>query len=74
MVFLFGPLVYHGLQAHPSPKVCQSHLLATLTQFLAQLRCETGIPGRNFVTVDVQLFQAGLWVNLEFGRISSSEK
>src|SRR5216683_3626233 len=24
MVFLFGPLVYHRLQAHPSPKACQS--------------------------------------------------
>src|SRR5579864_4286995 len=24
MVFLFGPLLYHCLQAHPSPKVCQS--------------------------------------------------
>jgi len=34
--------------------------LATLTQFFAQLRCETGIPGRNFVTIGVQLFQAGL--------------
>src|SRR5437588_3989333 len=24
-VFLFGPLLYHCLQAHPSPKACQSH-------------------------------------------------
>ena len=31
-----------------------------LTQFLARLRCETGIRGRNFGTVGVQLFQAGL--------------
>ena len=24
MVFLFGPLFYHCLQAHPSPNLCQS--------------------------------------------------
>jgi hypothetical protein len=49
-------------------------LLATLTQFLARLGCETGIRGRNFGTVGVQLFQARLWINVEFGQRYASEK
>ena len=48
-----------------------TQLLATLTQFSAQLRCETGICRRN---LGVQLVQAGLWVDLEFGQRYASEK
>jgi hypothetical protein len=51
-----------------------THLLAILTQFLAQLRDETELCGENFGRGGVRLFQAGLWVNMEFGQRYASEK
>jgi hypothetical protein len=64
--------VYHPIRKNFSYVL--THFLATLTQFLARLRGETGIRRRNFGTVGVQLFPAGLWVNLEFRQRYASEK
>jgi hypothetical protein len=36
MVFLFAPLLYHCLQAHPSPKACQSHILAKRGRYASE--------------------------------------
>ena len=45
-----------------------------MTQFLAQIRREISFRGANFGVFSVQLFQAGLRVNFEFGQGYASEK
>ncbi len=45
---------------------------ATLTHISAPIRRETSLSEAKCVTFCVQLFRAGLWVNLDFGRIYAS--
>jgi hypothetical protein len=51
-----------------------THFVAALTQFLARIRREISFRGANFGVFSVQLFQAGLRVNFEFGQGYASEK
>ena len=51
-----------------------THFLATLTQLFARIWCEISFRGANFGMFYVQLFQAGLRVNFEFGQEYASEK
>ncbi len=51
-----------------------THFVATLTQLLARIRREISFHGANFGIFYVQLFQAGLGVNFEFGQGYASEK
>jgi hypothetical protein len=41
MVFLFGPLFYHCLQAHPSPNLCQSHKSAERGRYVSKIQQAT---------------------------------
>jgi hypothetical protein len=51
-----------------------THFVAILTQLLARIRREISFRGANFGMFCVQLFQAGLRVNFEFGQVYASEK
>jgi hypothetical protein len=51
-----------------------THFIATLTQFLAQIRREISSHGANVRVFSVQFFQADLRVNCEFGQKYASEK
>jgi hypothetical protein len=51
-----------------------THFVATLTQLFARIWREISFHGANFGMFSVQLFQAGLRVNFEFGQGYASEK
>jgi hypothetical protein len=51
-----------------------THFLATVTQLLARIRRESSFRGANFGVFSIQLFQADLRVNCEFGQEYASEK
>jgi len=51
-----------------------THFVAILTQLLARIRREISFRGANFGMFCVQLFQADLRVNFEFGQGYTSEK
>jgi hypothetical protein len=51
-----------------------THFVATLTQFFARIRHGISFCGANFGMFCGQHFQAGLWVNFEFGQEYASER
>src|SRR5256885_16776031 len=65
MVFLFGPLVYHCLQAHPSPKACQSNKFAktgrdvSIHQFGEDMRQQK----RTLIIVLLHQFNVGIYTS-----------